>query len=206
MEPRPFDGCGTPVAVGRLEPTATPVVTLDNTQPDKIQVGIEVALVATSTAPLEEVRQRLQQLLSRNTLRLREGQLPLPHGEDDFLDKHIHDVCITTDGLADSHIGRSFFSWELDLCIRQAAAACSSFAQTNACSMRRHQLANMRPSLLVHRVFQLAEGPPDEDDACQGEACSFREWALPSAHFHRVQQSASRPCDCVSLDSVHQLC
>ena len=99
---------------------------VDSAQSDKIQVGIEVSLVATSTAPLEEVKQRLQKLLSRNTLRLREGQLPLQHGEDDFLDKHIHDVCITTDGLDDSHIGRSFFAWELDFCIRHAAAACSS--------------------------------------------------------------------------------
>ena len=124
MEPQPLDGCGTAVAVGRLEPTGAPIVTLDNTQPDKIQVGIEVSLVATSIAPLEEVKQRLQRLLSRNTLRLREGQLPLPHGEDDFLDKHIHDVCVTTDGLDDSHIGRSFFAWELEFCIRHACCSC----------------------------------------------------------------------------------
>jgi hypothetical protein len=136
MEPQPSDGCGTPVASsGRLQSTGAPTFTLDKTQPDKIQVGIEVSLAATSTAPIEEVKQRLQKLLSRNTLRLREGRLPLPHGEDDFLDTHIHDVCITTDGLADFHIGRSFFAWELDLCIRHDPAACSSLcAQTDACS------------------------------------------------------------------------
>lgn len=40
----------------------------------------------------------------------------------------------------------------------------------------------------VRSVFQLTEGPPDEDDACEGEACSFREWTLPSMNFHRVRK------------------
>ena len=117
---QPFDECGTRSAHGPQEPTGGPAVAADSTPLDKIQVSIEVSLVATSTAPVEEVRQRLQKLLSRRTLRLHEARLQLSAGEDEFLDKHVHEICITADGLAESHVGRSFFAWELDFCIRHA--------------------------------------------------------------------------------------
>jgi hypothetical protein len=126
---QPLYGCNAPIAGGHQEATTVlPPSAIDKIRVAKIQVVIEVSLDAASTAPFDEVKQRLQKLLSSKTLRLREGQLQLPVGEDEFLDRHVHEVCITTDGLEESHIGRSFFAWELDFCIRHAAAACNSCA------------------------------------------------------------------------------
>jgi hypothetical protein len=121
---QPSGKCGVPSATAQQDTTVGPASELNNSQLGKIQVGIEVSLTAISTASFDDIKQRLQTLLSSRTLRLREGQLHLPTGEDGCLDKHVQEVCVTTDGLAESHIGRSFFAWELDISIRYAAAAC----------------------------------------------------------------------------------
>lgn len=159
---------------------------------EKISVGLEATLVATSTASFDDVRSQLLKHLASKTLRLREGPLLLAPGEDQFLDQHVCEICIAVDRVPEACIGRCAFMWELDICIRCAACNKEKCRQWVHVS---HSTADiLRCAYNSCSVFQLAEGPPDEDDTTgEGDSCRFREWQLPSAHFHKVsrQQVAS---------------
>lgn len=117
-----------PLAACQQDPTAAGPAAVD----DRIQVSLEVSLIATSTAPFDEIKSRLFKQLDSRTLRLREGPLPLTPGEDLFLDEHISEVCVTIDCVPEAYIGRSFFLWELDICIRWVAGG-RRLAQLHAC-------------------------------------------------------------------------
>lgn len=124
---------------------------------ETITVNVEVAIRPTSTAAFADVSEAMRKHMHMKTVILREAPLVLGSSQSAYLAQHVEEA----------HI--------VDLPPDLLPS-----------DRNRKMIFGWDKELILNlMVHQLSEESPEADDCGEDEACSFREWCLPSRQLHQ---------------------